>query len=100
MARLYCSKHGEEYKAQVASELSKQGFDGDGIAVTKGKLISGPWRCDHCNKELDEGDYAYFVMPLTPEMVDRFHEYDFSYEYEYFDVDPNEVELYGLEWPA
>jgi len=101
MPRLYCEDHGKEACKDYESETAES-LEGQGILVTSQALKGGPWLCDRCNKALDRGDVAYLVVYLNPDMVDSFeHDYDFSYEYDYFgtSIGENDIRQFGFKKP-
>jgi hypothetical protein len=96
MPYLFCQKDGKE-RSQAFQKQSLEAFEGEGIVLTKGRLISGNWACDVCNGQLKKGDNAYFMSIIIPDRVEEFDSYDFKYEREYFDVKEENIELYGFE---
>ena len=98
MAHLLCPKHGEERRKSLR-EQPLDDFDGYGTVLAHGKLISGPWQCDICDKKLNEGDNVFFVNNLAQDELDDFEWYDFGYEREYLNIHAGNVELFGREMP-
>ena len=55
MARLYCATHGRACERGVKRRQPDIRREGESVLIVKGKLISGPWRCDDCNQFLKAG---------------------------------------------
>ena len=51
MARLLCETHGREEEAETIRDQDKHRAENECILVVRGKLISGPWVCDRCNRD-------------------------------------------------
>ena len=84
MSSLYCKTHGEEKEAEARADDEEMREDGESVLIVHGRLISGPWRCDRCNAELNEGDEAFFEAIYPRHITEQIYDYDFSYEREYF----------------
>ena len=101
MAKLYCEKHGRRYEAAIVEGQAAIREDGESVLVVKGKLISGPWRCDHCNAVLRKGKTAYLGEAFPASMTGRMDAYGFEMEREYFALRGDDrLRLYGTPWPG
>jgi hypothetical protein len=101
MSSLYCKIHGREKEREAVSDNDSMCEEGESVLIVHGHLISGPWRCDRCNAELTEGTEAYFEAIYPCHMSERFWEYDFSYECEYFALSNGcRLAVYGSPWPG
>jgi hypothetical protein len=80
-----------------AAKTTEQ-FEGEAVLVSKGKLTTGPWLCDSCNKKLQRNRHtAYLFQYLTPGAKRDLQCYDFAYERNYFKVALKNVELLGWD---
>ena len=100
MARLLCETHGREEEAETIRDQDKHRAENECILVVRGKLISGPWVCDRCNRALNAGATAYLRTGLPKWVADGLVDYDFGYEREYFAMGREEkAAVYGADWP-
>ena len=75
--------------------------DGESVLIVKGKLISGPWRCDSCNAELHKGCTAYLYAAYPRHITEAMDEYGFEMERDYFTLTGEDrIALYGTAWPG
>jgi hypothetical protein len=101
MSSLYCKTHGREKETEAISDNDSMREEGESVLIVNGRLISGPWRCDRCNAMLNVGDDAYFEAIYPSHMSDRFYDYDFSYECDYFALSVGcRLIVYGSPWPG
>jgi hypothetical protein len=99
MARLLCETHGQEEEAETIRDQDKHRAANECILVVRGKLISGPWHCDRCNRELRAGATAYLRTGLPQWVADGLIDYDFGYEREYFAMGKADTaNVYGADW--
>ena len=101
MARLYCTTHGRECESAVKRRQADIRREGESVLIVKGKLISGPWRCDSCNAELNEGATAYLYAAYPRDITEAMDEYGFEMERDYFKLTGEDrMALYGAAWPG
>ena len=67
--------------------------------ILEGKLISGPWRCDSCNSELNEGVTAYLYAAYPRDITEAMDEYGFEIE-RFKLTSEDRMALYGAAWPC
>jgi hypothetical protein len=97
MPYLYCTDCAKKHRERFAAK-TKESWEGEAALVVKGKLTSGPWLCDSCNKGLNRGrDSAYLVQYLSPGATTDLQYYDFAYERRYFKPSVKNVELFGWD---
>jgi hypothetical protein len=98
---LYCAAHGREREGAVKRRQADIRRDGESVLIVKGKLISGPWRCDSCNAELNEGATAYLHAAYPRPITEAMDEYGFEMERDYFALaGEDKMALYGSPWPG
>ncbi|MFO0890929.1 MAG: hypothetical protein U0790_17520 [Isosphaeraceae bacterium] len=101
MSSLYCKIHGRQKEAEAISDNDSMCKAGESVLIVHGRLISGPWLCDRCNAELNEGTEAYFEAIYPSTVTEGIFAYDFSYEREYFALDDeDDMAVYGAPWPG
>lgn len=100
MPYLYCAKHGKEYESRTAGREEFYRREGETILIMRGKLISGPWRCDQCYVVLPKRRIACLVRAFSSWFRGGMEIYDFSYERGFFDTEQVEAKVYGAEWPG
>ena len=101
MAWLYCAAHGRECESAVKRRQADIRRDGESVLIVKGKLISGPWRCDSCNAELHKGCTAYLYAAYPRHITEAMDEYGFEMERDYFTLTGEDrIALYGTAWPG
>jgi hypothetical protein len=101
MADLYCARHGRECESAVQAREPLIREDGESVVIVKGKLISGPWRCDRCNAVLERGRTAYLYAAWPRWDTERMNEYGFELERDYFALKGRDtVTQYGAPWPG
>jgi hypothetical protein len=101
MAWLLCATHGRECESGVKSRQENIRREGESVLIVKGKLISGPWRCDDCNAVLKKGATAYLYAPYPRYITEAMDEYDFAMERDYFALGQGDaLTLYGTPWPC
>lgn len=101
MPWLLCAEHGRECESGVQSRQDKIRREGESVLIVKGRLISGPWRCDDCNAELKKGATAWLYVPYPRGITERMDDYDFGMERDYFALTGKDrVALYGAPWPG
>ena len=100
MPRLLCEKHGREEEAETVRDQERHREADECILVVRGKLISGAWNCDRCNRELRAGATAYLRTGLPRWVAEGLIDYDFGYEREYFAMGKADTAtVYGADWP-
>lgn len=100
MPWLYCEPHGKEQEAASRSHAEEYREEGESVLVVKGRLNSGPWRCDRCNAELAPGTPAWLFSALPGRIVEELTDYDFGYEREYFAMTKADTAMViGADWP-
>jgi hypothetical protein len=101
MAWLYCAAHGREHESAVKRRQADIRREGESVLIVKGKLISGPWRCDSCNAELNEGAPPYLYAAYPRDITEAMDEYGFEMERDYFKLSGEDrMALYGAAWPG
>jgi hypothetical protein len=100
MAYLFCEEHGREHEAETRSSQEHYRREGETVLAVKGRLISGPWRCDRCNAVLKRGRPAWLFAAFPRWVAESIGEYEFKYERRYFAVEHSAVAVYGAEWPG
>ena len=101
MTWLYCAAHGRECERAVKRRQADIRREGESVLIVRGKLISGPWRCDHCNAELKDGATAYLHAAYPRHLTEAMDEYGFEMEREYFALaGEDRMALYGAPWPG
>jgi hypothetical protein len=101
MARLYCAADGRERESAVKRRQADIRREGESVLIVKGKLISGPWRCDDCNAELNKGRTAYLHAAWPRHITEAMDEYDFAMERDFFALTgEDKMALYGAPWPG
>jgi hypothetical protein len=100
MPRLYCEAHGREREAEIIADQDRYQQEGESVLVVSGKLISGPFVCDRCNKALAAGQPAYLISAMPGWVAEGLIDYDFGYEREYFAMAKTDTATaYGAGWP-
>jgi hypothetical protein len=100
MPYLYCEKDGREHERSSVEQKAVYRQADESVLIVKGRLISGPWRCDKCNAHLKQGDSATLVSAFPSHCRDQLYDYDFGYERQYFAMKPSDTAtVYGSEWP-
>jgi hypothetical protein len=100
MPYLYCKEDGLRHEANSAAHQEEYREIGESVLIVKGRLISGPWRCDSCNAVLKKGDLAHFHAAYPADCRDYLYDYDFAYEQEYFAMKRSDkAVVYGAPWP-
>src|SRR5262249_51307118 len=96
-----CAADGRERESAVKRRQADIRREGESVLIVKGKLISGPWRCDHCNSELNEGGTAYLHAAYPRHLTEAMDEYGFEMERHYFALTGEDrMALYGAAWPG
>jgi hypothetical protein len=65
MPYLFCAEHGKEHEATSQAEQENYRLLGETVLIVKGRLISGPWRCDRCGTRLKKGNPACLVTAFS-----------------------------------
>jgi hypothetical protein len=99
MPRLYCEEHGREQEADTSRNQELYRQEGESVLIVKGRLISGPWRCDRCNATLTKGTLACLLTAFPGWMTESMYDYDFAYERKYFGKTHDGAAVYGAAWP-
>lgn len=97
MPRLYCTKDGEEYSQFLATE-ALENFEGEGVTVTKGRVIVEGCLCDKCGFPIKYEETGYLICYWLPDMEEEFANYDFGYESKYLDFERKDIKLFGWDW--
>jgi hypothetical protein len=100
MPRLYCETHGREEEAEIIAHQDEYRQEGESVLVVSGKLISGVFVCDRCNREMAAGQTAWLISALPGWVAEGLTDYDFGYERGYFAMAKTDTaSVYGIDWP-
>jgi hypothetical protein len=100
MTYLYCAVHGRGHENRTIDQQERYREAGECVLIVKGRLISGPHRCDKCNTSLKRGDDATLLSAFPRHIVEGMVVYDFAQERRYFDMRKAEARWYGTAWPG
>ncbi len=95
MPYLYCAADGDAHEKTVIARQDDYRQTAESVLIVRGKLKSGPWKCDRCNARLKRGDAAMLMTALPASFSRHAGGYDFAYERGYFDMKRAEVKVYG-----
>ena len=100
MPRLYCDTHGREEEAEIIANQDEYRQAGESVLVVSGKLISGAFVCDRCNRELAAGQPAWLISAMPGWVAEGLTDYDFGHERVYFAMAKTDTATaYGIDWP-
>ncbi len=86
MPYLYCAVHGRGHETRIIEQQELYRAEGESVLIVRGKLKSGPHRCDKCNTTLKRGDDAAMLSAFPRHIVEGTDAYDFAQEQRYFDM--------------